>query len=62
MRLGDVGSDAYLAGWIRGEWLVADGTPTAVSDQVVAELETAWSPDAVESFLSGLGPASEESV
>lgn len=61
MRLGDVGSDAYLAGWTRGEWLPADGSPIAVSDQVVADLETTWSPAAVESFLSTLGPAAEES-
>lgn len=61
MRLGDVGSDAYLAGWTRGEWQEADGSPTAVSDEVVAELEATWSADAVESFLSSLGPATEES-
>ena len=52
MRLGDVGSDAYLAGWTRGEWPAADGSPTDVADQVVAELEATWSPDAIESFLS----------
>ena len=61
MRLGDVGSDAYLAGWTRGEWLAGEGSPTTVSDQVVAELEATWSTDAIESFLSNLGPAPEES-
>ena len=61
MRLGDVGSDAYLAGWTRGEWVEAEGSPAAVSDQVVSELDSTWSTEAIESFLSRLGPATEES-
>jgi hypothetical protein len=62
MRLGDVGSDAYLAGWARGEWVSAEGTTTQVADRVVADLEETWTPEAIESFLSELGPATEESV
>lgn len=62
MRLGDVGSDAYLAGWTRGEWEPGDGSPADVSDQVVAELEQKWSPEAIETFLAGLGPTEEESA
>lgn len=61
MRLGDVGSDAYLAGWVRGEWVSAEGTTTQVADRVVADLEDTWTPEAIESFLSELGPATEES-
>jgi hypothetical protein len=61
MRLGDVGSDAYLAGWTRGDWAAADGSTTEVADRVVAELEQTWSADAIESFLTSLGPAHEES-
>jgi len=60
MRLGDVGSDDYLAGWHRGEWTAADGSPAEVADGVVARLEEEWSPDAVSTFLDGLGPAAEE--
>lgn len=59
MRLGDVGSDAYLAGWRRSDWIASDGNPTDVADRVVAELEATWSADAVEDFLSGLGAAEE---
>ncbi len=29
MRLGDVGSDAYLAGWRRGEWTRTCGSRSA---------------------------------
>ena len=60
MRLGDVGSDDYLAGWHRGEWTAADGSPAEVADGVVARLEDEWSPDAVSTFLDGLGPTVEE--
>jgi len=60
MRLGDVGSDAYLAGWRRGDWTPAEGSPTEVADRVVADLESTWSTEAVDGFLAGLS-ASEES-
>jgi hypothetical protein len=60
MRLGDVGSDAYLAGWRRGEWIAANGQPPEVAEGVVARLEQEWSPEAVATFLDGLGPAVDE--
>jgi hypothetical protein len=59
MRLGDVGSDDYLAGWRRGDWTPRDGDTTEVADRVVAELEQEWSPDAVTAYLDSLGPRSE---
>jgi hypothetical protein len=55
MRLGEVDSDAYLAGWRRDEWTAADGSPAEVADRAVAELESTWTPEAVEEFLAGLG-------
>jgi Virulence factor len=56
MRLGDASSDAYLAGWVRGDWTAADGTTTAVAEDVVGRLEAEWSPERVRSFLDGLRP------
>ncbi len=58
MRLGDVGSDAYLAGWHRGGWTPAEGDPATVVARVVAELEDAWPQAALTSYLDGLGPRS----
>ncbi len=55
MRLGEIGSDAYLAGWRRGEWTPAEGDPVAVADRVVADLETQWSPSALADYLDSLG-------
>ena len=55
MRLGDIGSDAYLAGWTRGPWTAADGTPTEVADRVVAELEADWPVDRLKAYLDTLG-------
>ncbi len=54
MRLGETGSDAYLAGWTRGDWTPADGTPTEVADRVVAELEHLWSDERIADYLSTL--------
>ena len=57
MRLGDTGSDDYLAGWTRGAWTPSEGTPTEVADRVVVELEEAWPPVRVQEYLDSLGPA-----
>ena len=57
MRLGDTGSDDYLAGWTRGAWTPSDGTPTEVADRVVAELEEAWPAVRLQEYLDSLGPA-----
>ncbi|MSW39246.1 MAG: hypothetical protein F2839_06315 [Actinobacteria bacterium] len=32
-------ADAYLAGWIRGEWTPAEGSTTQVAERISAELE-----------------------
>jgi hypothetical protein len=57
MRLGATGSDAYLEGWIRGDWTPADGSPAEVCERVVAELEQQWSPEQLTAYLDDLGPA-----
>ena len=61
MRLGDVSSDSYLAGWHRGEWTSADGTPTAVADDVVTRLEAEWTSERIAAFLDQLQPAQDRS-
>jgi hypothetical protein len=61
MRLGDVSSHAYLAGWARGDWTPADGSASSVADDVVARLDAQWSPERVDSFLDGLRPAAGSS-
>jgi Virulence factor len=55
MRLGDIGSDDYLAGWTRGGWTASDGTPTDVTDRVVADLENQWPVDRLKTYLDSLG-------
>lgn len=57
MRLGETSSEAYLDGWRRSDWTVADGAPADVAAQVAAQLETRWPDDAVGALLDGLGPA-----
>ena len=54
-RLGDTGSDDYLAGWTRSAWTTAEGSTTAVADRVVAELEDQWTVDRLRQYLDALG-------
>jgi Virulence factor len=61
MRLGDVSSDAYLAGWVRGEWTPAEGSTAEVADEVVSGLEAEWAPERVTSFLDALQAAGSTS-
>jgi Virulence factor len=57
MRLGDTGSDDYLAGWTRGEWTTAEGSTAEVADRVVADLEERWPAERLSAYLDSLGPA-----
>jgi hypothetical protein len=59
MRIGETGSEDYLAGWTRGEWTSADGVPHEVCDRVVAELEESWPRERLTQYLDSLGPATE---
>ena len=54
MRLGDTGSDAYLAGWRRTEWTSAEGTGAEVADRLVEGLEQEWPEDKVSAYLDSL--------
>jgi len=57
MRLGETGSDDYLAGWTRSDWTAAEGTTTEVADRVVADLEGRWPQEKLQQYLDALGPA-----
>jgi hypothetical protein len=59
MRLGDTGSDDYLAGWTRCEWTAATGSTTEVADRVVADLEDRWPVEKLQEYLDDLGPTKE---
>ena len=60
MRLGETGSDDYLAGWTRGAWTPRDGDSHEVVDAVVAGLEEAWPAGRLTEYLDSLGPASNQ--
>jgi hypothetical protein len=59
MRLGDTSSGDYLDGWRRDDWTPGAGGPAELAAVVVAELEATWTPEAIASFLAGLGPAAD---
>lgn len=60
MRLGDIASDAYLAGWVRGDWTPAEGSTTDVAERVVRDLEDAWPVSRLRDYLDGLGPGPDQ--
>jgi len=55
MRLGDVGSDDYLAGWVRSDWTATEGDPTSVAQRVSQQLEQEWSDERIAAYLDALG-------
>lgn len=57
MRLGEVDSEAYLAGWRRGEWTAVDGDAEGIVGWLVADLELPWDEATLTSYLDHLGPA-----
>ena len=61
MRLGETGSDDYLAGWTRSDWAELDGDPVEVADVVVTGLEEAWPQDRLAEYLDSLGPEAQGS-
>ncbi len=59
MRLGEVGSDDYLAGWLRSNWMTADGDHASVAAAVSERLENEWTPSRLGDYLEALGPAAD---
>lgn len=55
MRLGDIGADAYLDGWARTAWILADGTPDQVAQTVSQSLIEEFSNQRVNEILDALG-------
>jgi hypothetical protein len=55
MRLGDTGSDDYLAGWRRDDWTAGEGSTTEVAERVVHDLEDQWPADRLQAYLDSLG-------
>jgi hypothetical protein len=58
MRLGEVGSDDYLAGWTRSDWATSDGDHAHLAAVVAEQLEDEWTPERIRDYLNALGSAS----
>jgi hypothetical protein len=55
MRLGDTGSDDYLAGWTRSEWVPGEGDHSELAESVSKRLESEWSDEQISRYLDALG-------
>ena len=55
MRLGETGSDDYLAGWTRSEWLTGDGDHAELAGSISQRLEDEWSDEKIATYLNSLG-------
>ena len=53
MRLGLSGSDAYLDGWNRSEWIVRPGSAETVAQAVAAELDAEYDAERLRTLLVG---------
>ena len=55
MRLGDTGSDDYLAGWERPRGPRPTARRPRCCDRVSADLDAEWPADRISGYLDGLG-------
>ena len=54
MRLGDIDADAYIAGWNRGSWQQADGTPSEVAETIAQSIISEFSELKLSQILGSL--------
>lgn len=54
MRLGDVDSEAYLAGWVRSDWEPVAGDPGTAAAHKSEALESHWDESTLNAYLDGL--------
>lgn len=60
MRLGLMGSDAYLEEWRRTPWAEREGSPDELADALKTELEAEYSPERIRILLDSYGPPSPQ--
>jgi hypothetical protein len=51
MRLGQTGTDAYLAGWERTPWTARDGDIEEIAEVVAGEIERAYPPARLRALM-----------
>lgn len=54
MRAGAIGTDEYLAGWIRSDWQERAGNPQEVAEAVAAQLEADFPPRRMRQLLASI--------
>jgi hypothetical protein len=54
MRLDAADADAYLNGWVRGDWTSVDGDPAEVAERISADLENSLDESALQAMLDKL--------
>ena len=55
MRMGEIGADAYTAGWNRDPWVDSNELPQSLADRISEELEGTFSEKYLQEILDGLG-------
>lgn len=58
MRLGLIGTDAYLDEWHRSPWVEREGTHEEVAAILKREVESEYSPERIRTILDSYGPPS----
>lgn len=53
MQAGASDADAYLAGWVRSDWLAADGSPIEVAESIGRTLEDTYDDQRLSALVSG---------
>ena len=53
MRAGASDADAYLAGWVRGDWTRQDGTAAEVAEHVGRRIEDDYDEQRLNALMDG---------
>ena len=54
MRLGAVGADAYMDGWLRDPWVSSEEEPDQLAAKIAAQLERELNEEKIASLLDSL--------
>ena len=54
MRLGAIGADDYIAGWVRDPWINSNEEPDQLAARITAELEVDFSEAKLATILDSL--------
>lgn len=54
MRLGEIDSEAYLAGWNKGDWIKIEGDLAQLNQSIISKIENDFSDEKLKEILDSI--------